>query len=123
MGMVPGSIVATALAPKGQAGAGVQAGASGFAQTLRREQAKGRQEVSPPASRSVAQGVSRRASGSRKKGCYAGAMSVNSTHPDYDGSLPVWLRARDVIAGEDAVKSAGEKYLPRLEAQPTRNMT
>jgi len=44
-------------------------------------------------------------------------MSVNSTHPDYDASLPAWLRARDVIAGEDAVKSAGEKYLPRLEAQ------
>ena len=44
-------------------------------------------------------------------------MSVNATHPDYDASLPAWLRARDVIAGEDAVKSAGEKYLPRLEAQ------
>jgi hypothetical protein len=44
-------------------------------------------------------------------------MSVNSMHPDYDASLPAWLRARDVIAGEDAVKSAGEKYLPRLEAQ------
>ena len=44
-------------------------------------------------------------------------MSVNTTHPDYDASLPAWLRARDVIAGEDAVKSAGEKYLPRLEAQ------
>jgi len=45
------------------------------------------------------------------------AMPVNATHPDYDASLPAWLRARDVIAGEDAVKSAGEKYLPRLEAQ------
>jgi hypothetical protein len=44
-------------------------------------------------------------------------MSVNSTHPEYDASLPAWLRARDVIAGEDSVKSAGEKYLPRLEAQ------
>ena len=44
-------------------------------------------------------------------------MSVNATHPDYDASLPAWLRARDVIAGEDAVKSAGERYLPRLEAQ------
>ncbi len=31
--------------------------------------------------------------------------------------LPARLRARDFIAGEDAVKSAGEKYLPRLEAQ------
>ena len=44
-------------------------------------------------------------------------MSVNATHPDYDAALPAWLRARDVTAGEDAVKSAGEKYLPRLEAQ------
>jgi hypothetical protein len=44
-------------------------------------------------------------------------MPVNSTHPDYDAARPLWLRARDVIAGEDAVKSAGEEYLPRLEAQ------
>ncbi len=44
-------------------------------------------------------------------------MPVNSTHPDYDASLPAWLRARDVMAGEDAVKYAGEKYLPRLESQ------
>ena len=44
-------------------------------------------------------------------------MSVNATHAEYDASLPAWLRARDVIADEDAVKSAGEKYLPRLEAQ------
>lgn len=43
-------------------------------------------------------------------------MPVNSTHPDYDAMLPVWTRARDVVAGEDAVKAAGEKYLPRLEA-------
>jgi hypothetical protein len=28
-----------------------------------------------------------------------------------------WLRARDVIAGEDAVKFGGEKYLPRLDSQ------
>ncbi|WCJ60307.1 hypothetical protein NXS98_04020 [Fontisphaera persica] len=44
-------------------------------------------------------------------------MSVNTTHPEYDASLPAWLRARDVIAGEDSVKSAGEKYLPLLEGQ------
>jgi len=28
-----------------------------------------------------------------------------------------WLRARDVIAGEDAVKLGGIKYLPRLDSQ------
>jgi hypothetical protein len=44
-------------------------------------------------------------------------MPVNTTHPDYDAALPDWLRARDVLAGEDAVKSAGEKYLPRLDSQ------
>jgi hypothetical protein len=44
-------------------------------------------------------------------------MPVNSTHPDYDASLPAWLRARDVFNGEDAIKAAGEKYLPRLDCQ------
>jgi hypothetical protein len=42
-------------------------------------------------------------------------MPVNNTHPDFDFALPGWLRARDVLA--DAVKSAGEKYLPRLDSQ------
>ncbi len=31
--------------------------------------------------------------------------------------LPAWTRARGVLAGEDAIKCAGEKYLPRLEGQ------
>jgi hypothetical protein len=44
-------------------------------------------------------------------------VPANSTHPDYDENLPAWLRARDVFAGEDAVKSASEKYLPRLDCQ------
>ena len=44
-------------------------------------------------------------------------MPVNSHHPDYDANLSAWQRARDVIAGEDAVKDGGEKYLPRLDSQ------
>lgn len=44
-------------------------------------------------------------------------VNVNSTHLDYDASAGAWSRARDVIAGEDAVKTAGERYLPRLEDQ------
>ncbi len=44
-------------------------------------------------------------------------MPVNSTHPDYDAVATVWSRARDVLAGEDAVKAGGEKYLPRLDCQ------
>jgi hypothetical protein len=44
-------------------------------------------------------------------------VPVDSTHPDFDANAFDWLRARDVLAGEDAVKSAGEKYLPRLDSQ------
>lgn len=44
-------------------------------------------------------------------------MPVNSTHPEFDATLPAWLRARDVLAGEDAIKAGGEKYLPRLDSQ------
>lgn len=28
-----------------------------------------------------------------------------------------WSRARDVLAGEDAVKAAGERYLPKMASQ------
>ena len=45
------------------------------------------------------------------------AMAVGGNHPDYDATLPQWLRARDVLSGEDAVKAAGERYLPRLDSQ------
>lgn len=44
-------------------------------------------------------------------------MPTNSTHLDYDANLNAWLRARDVFAGEDAVKAAGERYLPKLDSQ------
>ena len=44
-------------------------------------------------------------------------MPVNSTHSDYDSNLVAWLRAREVIAGEDAVKAAGERYLPKIDSQ------
>jgi len=44
-------------------------------------------------------------------------MPVNTTHAEYDASLDKWLRARDVLGGEDDVKAGGEKYLPRLDQQ------
>ena|SRR5215216_5142073 len=44
-------------------------------------------------------------------------MPVNSLHAEYEAFWPVWMRAPDVIAGEDAVKAAGIRYLPRLELQ------
>jgi len=42
---------------------------------------------------------------------------VNCTHSAYDASALEWSRARDVLAGEDAVKAAGDRYLPRLDSQ------
>ena len=44
-------------------------------------------------------------------------MPTDSTHPDYEANLIAGLRARDVFAGEDAVKAAGVRYLPRLDSQ------
>ena len=44
-------------------------------------------------------------------------MPTDSTHTDYDANLNAWLRARDVFAGEDTLKSAGVRYLPRLDSQ------
>lgn len=44
-------------------------------------------------------------------------MAVESTHPEYDANATAWLRARDVFAGEDAVKAANERFLPRLDTQ------
>ena len=44
-------------------------------------------------------------------------MPVNSTHPDYDENLEAWQRIRDVLAGDRAIKRAGEKYVARLDSQ------
>jgi hypothetical protein len=38
-------------------------------------------------------------------------VAVNATHPDYDPTKP-----HDVLGGEDAIKAAGERYLPRLDS-------
>ena len=44
-------------------------------------------------------------------------MPVNSMHSDYLANTGVRKRSRDVLSGEDAVKAAGEEYLPRLDSQ------
>jgi hypothetical protein len=41
-------------------------------------------------------------------------VPVNSSHPQHAAYLPIWVRLRDFLAGEDAVKAAGQKYLPKL---------
>lgn len=42
---------------------------------------------------------------------------VDTTHRQYDKFLEVWTRCRTVIEGEDAVKAAGQTYLPSLIGQ------
>ena len=44
-------------------------------------------------------------------------MPVNSTHADYLENLEAWQRIRDVLAGDRALKRAGEKYVARLDSQ------
>jgi hypothetical protein len=44
-------------------------------------------------------------------------MPVNSTHGLYDQFAESWQRVRDVLAGEDAVKAGGVRYVPRLDTQ------
>ena len=44
-------------------------------------------------------------------------MPGKKTHPDYAAIPPDWSPARDVSVGEDAVKAAGEKYLPWMDSQ------
>ena len=54
----------------------------------------------------------------RRVPCSIGSlMPVNSTHPDHDENLDAWLRIRDVLAGDRAIKRAGEKYVARLDSQ------
>jgi len=52
-----------------------------------------------------------------KRHAKAACVPVNSTHAEYAASAAAWIWARDVLAGEDAVKAAGERYLPRLDSQ------
>lgn len=44
-------------------------------------------------------------------------MAVNTERKDYQDFVPKWAKCRDVVSGEDAIKAAGEKYLPRLGGQ------
>ena len=42
-------------------------------------------------------------------------MGLQDRHPDYDKYAEQWERIRDCIAGEDAVKDAGVRHLPKPE--------
>jgi hypothetical protein len=44
-------------------------------------------------------------------------MPVNTTHPLYDEKITQWKRIRHALEGSDAIKNAGELYLPKLADQ------
>lgn len=44
-------------------------------------------------------------------------MSVDARHPEYTAREGQWQRIRDCMEGEDAVKTASTKYLPKLTGQ------
>lgn len=44
---------------------------------------------------------------------------VSTQHPEYATYLPKWQRSRHVIAGQDAVRGAGEAYLSKLVDEGT----
>lgn len=44
-------------------------------------------------------------------------MPIDSPHPLYAQNINSWKRCRDAYAGEEAVKTAGAEYLPKLGGQ------
>ena len=50
-------------------------------------------------------------------------MSGTLVHPEHLAHASKWARARDVLAGEDAVKAAGSRYLPRLDSQSDKEFS
>jgi hypothetical protein len=44
-------------------------------------------------------------------------MAADSRHPDYEASAAEQPRARDALEGDDAVKGADTRYLPRKDSE------
>lgn len=42
-------------------------------------------------------------------------MPINSQHPLYEANAARWKRCRDAYEGEDAIKGAGQTYLPKID--------
>ena len=51
----------------------------------------------------------------------SGILSISSDitvrHPTYEALYEMRIKCQDVITGQDAIKSKGDKYLPRLSGQ------
>lgn len=44
-------------------------------------------------------------------------MPIDTKHEQYDKKSKIWKKCRDAIAGEEAIKAAGDVYLPKLGGQ------
>lgn len=49
-------------------------------------------------------------------------MGVDATHPEFDAMLPKWIKVRDCIEGDEAVKAKGTEYLAALTSQDMMTM-
>ena len=48
-------------------------------------------------------------------------MSITSTHADYDKHIKTWNKLDDVCGGQEVIKAAGEKYLPKPSLFTSKN--
>ena len=46
-------------------------------------------------------------------------MPIETPHPLYSANLERWQRCRDAYEGEDTIKTAGDKYLPKVDPSQT----
>lgn len=44
-------------------------------------------------------------------------MPVDTLHVEYEDNLAKWERVRDCLGGEDSIKAAGQRYVPKLDSQ------
>lgn len=47
-------------------------------------------------------------------------MPIDTKHPEYTANQDIWNKCIDFYEGEEAVKDAGSKYLPKLSGQDTQ---
>lgn len=48
-------------------------------------------------------------------------MSITNTHADYDKHIKTWNKLDDVCGGQEVIKAAGEKYLPKPSLFTSKN--
>jgi len=44
-------------------------------------------------------------------------MPVDTKHQSYEDNCSIWQKCRDVVAGQEAIHTAGKLYLPMLSGQ------